>query len=115
MAPASPAAGALFLGAVPPVVAAGGSVMTAVTCRGLRSRISATSSLSPTRERPMALRSSLLDLMDWPLMLVMTSPGLMPALSAAEPSVDLRDQHALGGGDVQRLGHVGRQRIDAHA
>ena len=89
--------------------------MTAVTCRGLRSRISATSSLSPTRERPMALRSSLLDLMTWPLMLVMTSPGLMPAFSAAEPRVDLRHQHALGGGNVQRLGHVGRERIDVHA
>ena len=35
----------------------------------------------------MALRSSLFDLMVWPLMLVMTSPGLMPALAAAEPSV----------------------------
>jgi hypothetical protein len=33
----------------------------------------------------MALRSSVLDLMVWPLMLVMTSPGLMPAFSAAEP------------------------------
>ena len=30
---------------------------------------------------------SLLDLIDWPLMLVMTSPGLMPARSAADPSV----------------------------
>ena len=47
----------------------------------------ATSSLSPTRERPMALRSSLFDLIVWLLMLVITSPGLMPAFSAAEPSV----------------------------
>jgi hypothetical protein len=62
-------------------------VITAVTCSGLRSRISATSSFSPTRDRPMALRSSLLDLMTWPLMLVITSPGLMPAFSAAEPSL----------------------------
>ena len=68
-------------------VVAGSSVMTAVTCSGLRSRIRATSSFSPTRDRPMALRSSLLDLMVWPLMLVMTSPALMPAFSAAEPSL----------------------------
>ena len=50
------------------------SEIVAVTRIGLPSRNSPTSTLSPTRSRPMALRSSLLDFTGWPFTEVMTSP-----------------------------------------
>ena len=41
--------------------------------------------------------------------------GLDAGLLGGRAFVDLRDQHALRVGDVQRLGHVGRERVDVHA
>src|SRR6266478_806575 len=70
----------------PPLSSAAVSAITAVTRNGLPSRTRPMSILSPTRSKPMVLRSSLLDFTVCPFTEVMTSPVRMPALSAGEPS-----------------------------
>ena len=66
--------------------AASRSLTTAVTRRGLPSRSSEMSTFSPMLSRPIELRRLPASLTGRPLTAVMTSPALMPAFSAAEPS-----------------------------